>query len=177
MKPQTSAALCINTLLVPNTGPEPAKLQPSPARCRCPLSTWRIRPTLDSAHHVTGHRVTFGDQAVVTASHPHFCNPIPLYPWEPVPNSASPIGSQLPGLQHGDHSAPLHARFLLQSNHDDIPSSPAKERRETAHTHRNGDCWQLSKSCIGYPSSLLQSLLWRHGFLQGRGTAASPRSD
>lgn len=47
MKAQTSTALCINTLLVLNAGPGPAKLQPAPARCRSPPSTGQDQTDAD----------------------------------------------------------------------------------------------------------------------------------
>lgn len=54
--------------------------------------------------------------------------------------SASPVGSQFPSLQHSDHSAPLGAGFLLQSDNDNIPSSPRREVREMLHVLSIGDC-------------------------------------
>lgn len=78
-------------------------------------------------------------------------DPLPPRPLLPLQSgvkgtaqAASPIGSQLPSLQHGDHSAPLGARLLLQPNNDDIPSSPAREGRETSPvlpTAEGGVCW------------------------------------
>jgi len=72
------------------------------------------------------------------------CHPVPFCTPETgvmgTAQSASPIGSQFPSLQHSDHSAPLGAGFLLQSDNDDIPSSPTRETRETSHALSNGDC-------------------------------------
>lgn len=76
--------------------------------------------------------------------------PAPLCPWRAQP--ASPVGSQLPRLQHRDHSAPLRARLLLQPDHDDVPSSPGTEMREMSHP-LHGGCCQLRMIRAGYPSS------------------------
>lgn len=160
MKAQTSAALCINTLLVLNAGPGPAKLQPAPARCRSPPSTGQDQTDTDGltpgtnrcCRHLTGCRVAVafgalqpvgfwmvleGERKLPRAPggcRATFCHPrSPRAPrelvWKAPSQPASPVGSQFSSLQHSNHSAPLGAGFLLQSDHDDIPSSPGRETR------------------------------------------------
>lgn len=74
------------------------------------------------------------------APRPTLRTPVPLCPPQTgvtgTAQSASPVGSQLPGLEHRDHPAPLRARFLLQADHDDVPSSPGRETREMSHVLR-----------------------------------------
>ena len=199
MQPQTSTALCINTPLVLNAGPESAKLHRPSARC--PQSTgsqhqagsdrrlshcarrsclshyggtcslWLLETRLWSRclplpicrairactcldvqpATVSPPAGTFSDAAGSQEEAPKSPRSLQSHPLPPSPlllletgvmgtaQSASPVGSQFPSLQHSDHSAPLGTGFLLQSDNDDIPSSPRRETREMSHVLGNGD--------------------------------------